>query len=198
MISTPPPDGIPRSLFVISGPAGVGKGTLIARAKERMDDIWVSISATTRHPRGQERDGVEYFFKSEEEFQHLIENDGLLEWAEVHGKHYGTPKDTVLDHIARGECVFLEIDTQGAFQVRDRYPEAVLIFIAPPSFEVLEQRLRGRGTETEEQVLRRLQTAELELSRMSEYDVVIVNDELETAVDEFVRTVSSLRHPGAC
>lgn len=191
-------NGTPRSLFVISGPAGAGKGTLISRAREQMDDIWVSISATTRQPRGRERDGVEYFFKSEEEFQHLIENDGLLEWAEVHGKHYGTPKDTVLDHIAKGECVFLEIDTQGAFQVRDRYPEAVLIFIAPPSFEVLEQRLRGRGTETEEQVLRRLQTAELELSRMSEYDVVIVNDELETAVDEFVRTVSSLRHPGAC
>ncbi|MDO4850262.1 MAG: guanylate kinase [Actinomycetota bacterium] len=195
---TPISNGTPRSLFVISGPAGVGKGTLISRAREQMEDIWVSISATTRQPRGRERDGVEYFFKSEEEFQHLIENDGLLEWAEVHGKHYGTPKDTVLDHIAKGECVFLEIDTQGAFQVRDRYPEAVLIFIAPPSFEVLEQRLRGRGTETEEQVSRRLQTAELELSRMSEYDVVIVNDELEAAVDEFVRTVSSLRHPGAC
>lgn len=188
-------DGKPRSLFVISGPAGAGKGTLISHAKEQMGDIWVSISATTRQPRGRERDGVDYYFKSDEEFQHLIENDGLLEWAEVHGKRYGTPKETVLDHIGRGECVLLEIDTQGAFQVRERYPEAVLIFIAPPSFEVLEQRLRGRGTETEEQISRRLQTAELELSRMSEYDVVIVNDELEAAVDEFVRTIGSLRLP---
>ena len=177
------------NLFVVSGPSGAGKGTLVNRLREEVSDLWVSISATTRSPRPGEVEGVHYFFKSDDEFDALIESDGLLEWANVHGKRYGTPKAPVLEHIAAGEQVILEIEPQGAFQVHDKYPECILVFIEPPSMEELERRLTGRGTETPEQIAGRLQVAQVEMSRKVEYDVVVKNDDLETAVQELIAAI---------
>ena len=177
------------NLFVVSGPSGAGKGTLVNRLREEVSDLWVSISATTRSPRPGEVEGVHYFFFFFDEFDALIESDGLLEWANVHGKRYGTPKAPVLEHIAAGEQVILEIEPQGAFQVRDKYPECILVFIEPPSMEELERRLTGRGTETPEQIAGRLQVAQVEMSRKVEYDVVVKNDDLETAVQELIAAI---------
>lgn len=174
------------NLFVISGPSGAGKGTLLKRALSQIDDAWVSVSATTREPRRGERDGVHYFFLPEEEFAQMAESDGFLEWARYAGNGYGTPRASVEDHIAQGDQVILEIETQGAFQVRDKMPEAKLVFIEPPSMEELERRLRGRGTEGDEAIAERLATAELELSRKMEYDKQLVNDDLEAAAAELV------------
>lgn len=179
------------NLLVISGPSGAGKGTLVSRLVERVPDAWVSVSCTTRKPRPGEIDGVHYFFKEDEEFDRIVEAGGMLEWACVHGAKYGTPRQTIVEQIEAGKQVVLEIDVQGAFQVREKIPEAKLIFIEPPSLEVLEQRLRGRGTETEEVVLKRMKTAELELSRKMEYDVQLVNDDLDLATDTLVALVDS-------
>lgn len=177
-------------LFVISGPAGAGKGTLVSRVSERLDNVWVSISATTRAPRGAEVDGVEYFFHTVEEFEELIERGGLVEWARVHGNYYGTPVAPIQEHLAAGDAVILEIDVQGALQIRERFPEAKLVFIAPPSFEVLEQRLRGRGTDSEESIALRLQNAARELEAAERYDYVVVNDELERATEELSKVIN--------
>lgn len=168
------------NLFVISGPSGAGKGTLISCLTQRFPGIWVSVSATTRTPRPGEVDGVDYYFLTEEEFEQTIADDGFLEYALVHGKHYGTLKRSVDEHISRGEQVILEIDVQGARQVKQSMPDAHFIFIEPPSIEELERRLRGRNTETEEQINKRLDTALLELSAKMEYDVQLVNEDLET------------------
>ena len=178
------------NLFVISGPSGAGKGTLVKRLLEEVSDCWVSVSATTRNPREGEVDGVHYLFKTREEVMGLVESDGLLEWAEYSGNCYGTPRASVEEHMAAGEQVILEIEVQGAMQVRQKLPEAHLVFVDPPSIEILEQRLRGRGTESEEVIARRMETALLELSRKSEYDYLLVNDELETAVSELVEYVN--------
>ena len=166
------------NLFVISGPSGAGKGTLVARLVQAVPDAWVSVSATTRAPRKGEIDGVHYQFKTPEQFQQLIDTDGLLEWAEYSSNRYGTPRASVAEHMAAGQQVILEIDVQGAFQIREKVPEAHLIFIEPPSMEVLEARLRGRGTETEEVIEQRLSAAKVELSRKMEYDIQLVNDDL--------------------
>lgn len=179
------------ALFVISGPAGAGKGTLLGRAIERLDNAWVSISATTRAPRGTEADGVEYFFLTTEEFERCIEADGFIEYAHVHGNYYGTPLDPIKEHVASGDAVFLEIDVQGAFQVRDKIPDAKLIFIAPPSMEILEERLRGRATDSEDSIRLRMQNAAGELAQADKYDHVIVNDELEKATNELVEVIQS-------
>lgn len=178
------------NLFVISGPSGAGKGTLVARLVRDVSDAWVSVSVTTRPPREGEVDGVHYFFASPEDFQHLVDDDGLLEWARYGGNCYGTPRLSVEQHIAKGDQVILEIDVQGGFQVKEKFPSAHLVFIEPPSLEVLEERLRGRGTETDESVAMRMKTARVELSRKMEYDVRLVNDDLDKAVCELTRYVN--------
>lgn len=178
-------------ITVISGPAGVGKGTVVRHLRERCPQIWVSVSATTRPPRPAEVDGVDYLFRTDEEFDRLLAEDGLLEWATVHGKHrYGTPSAPVLAHQAAGRPTILEIDLQGARQVRDRLPSARYVFIAPPDWDTLVERLQGRGTETPEQVERRLETARVELAAAQEFDLVIVNDDVDRAVTELVDFLS--------
>ena len=179
------------NLFVVSGPSGTGKGTLVARLVERIPDVWVSVSATTRTPRPGEVDGVSYYFMDDAEFDALIAEDGFLEWAHVHDARYGTLLRTVKEHMAAGKQVILEIDVQGAFQVRKKIPEAVLVFIEPPSLEELRRRLVGRGTETPEAVERRMKTAEVELSRKMEYDIRLVNDNLDAATDALVSFVNA-------
>ncbi len=157
---------------------------------QAVPDAWVSVSATTRSPRPGEVDGVHYQFKTLDEFQQLIDSDGLLEWAVYGSHHYGTPRASVEEHMAAGQQVILEIDVQGAFQIREKVPQAHLVFIEPPSMEVLEARLRGRGTETEEVIQQRLQAAKVELSRKMEYDIQLVNDDLDKATEQLVSYVN--------
>ncbi|MDA3937528.1 MAG: guanylate kinase [Actinomycetota bacterium] len=179
------------NLYIISGPSGTGKGTLVQELLSRVPDIWVSVSATTRPPRPGEIEGVHYFFKSVSEFDELIENDGLLEWAEVHGNRYGTPIAAVRDMMDKGAQVILEIDPQGAMQVLARIPESRLVFIKPPSFEELRRRLEGRGSETPEQIELRLRTAEIEMKFEGKYDVVVNNDDVHRATNEIVAFIDS-------
>ena len=184
-----PEGGRTGHLYVISGPSGAGKGTLVEMLRGNVEGLWVSISATTRPPRKGEVEGVHYFFKTDAEFDDLIANDGLLEWANVHGHRYGTPRGPVLAHIASGDQVILEIEPQGAFQVRDKYPDCILIFIEPPSMEELKRRLVGRGTETSEQIAGRLEVAQVEMAREVEYDVVVRNDDLDSAARELIGVI---------
>jgi guanylate kinase len=167
---------------VLTGPSGVGKGTLVARLRERHPELWLSVSATTRAPRTGERDGIHYFFHSKERFHELVQSGGLLEWAEFAGNCYGTPRQPVRERVAKGIPVLLEIELEGARQVRNSLPEAMQIFLAPPSIEELENRIRGRGTEAEEAIQLRLKRAKEELAAQTEFDAVIVNDDLETAL----------------
>lgn len=174
-------------VFVVSGPTAVGKGTVCGRLRERHPEIFVSVSATTRAPRPGEVDGVHYHFVDDETFDRLIAEDGLLEWAIVHKRaRYGTPRQPVEEAVARGEVVILEIDLQGAQQIRSSYPEATHIFLDPPTWDELVRRLIGRGTETPEQQAERLETAKLELASKSAFDEVLVNGEIEETVDRLV------------
>lgn len=172
---------------VISGPTAVGKGTVVHALRQQHPELWVSVSATTRPPRPGEIDGTHYLFVSDAEFDELIATDGLLEWALVHGvDRYGTPSAPVRAAVEQGRRAILEIDLQGARQVRQQIPEARLVFIAPPTPETLRERLLARGTETVAQMERRLRTAEAELAAASEFDHVVVNDDLGTAVQQLV------------
>ena len=179
------------NLFVISGPSGAGKGTLVDRLRYLFPDAWVSISATSRDPRPGDVEGETYFFLSKEEFENLIAQNGLIEYANVYGNYYGTPIKPIQQHLDAGDIVILEIDIQGGFQVREKFPQAHLIFIAPPSMEVLEQRLRARATDSEEAITKRLQVAAEELSASTKYDVVVVNDELEKTTKELEEVIQS-------
>lgn len=174
------------NLFVVSGPSGAGKGTLVSRVIEKVPDAWLSVSATTRDPREGEVDGVHYLFTSDSDFDSLAEQNGFLEWAQVHDHKYGTPRALVEEHIAAGDQVILEIDVQGGFQIKEKVPAAHLVFIEPPSLDELERRLRGRGTESEEDIALRMRNAELELSRKMEYDIQFVNDDLEECTNSLV------------
>ena len=159
--------------------------------------MWLSVSATTRPPRPGETEGQHYFFISHERFRELQDHDGLLEWADVHGNYYGTPRAAVEERLAQGVDVILEIDPQGAAQVKRAMPSSVLIFITAPSMEELRRRLEGRGSETKEQVERRLRTAEEELLIAGTYDFVVQNDDVRRATDELVRIIESDATSGA-
>lgn len=181
------------SLVIISGPSGAGKGTLVDRLVARVPHVWVSVSATTRPPRPHEVDGQDYYFLTPGEFSERIEAGEFLEWAEVHGNRYGTLASTVRSHLDRGLDVILEIDPQGAMQVKRLMPDAVLVFIIAPSMEELERRIRARGAETDEQIRTRLATAVRELQLVETYDHVVENDDVARATDELVAIIESLR-----
>ena len=174
-------------LFVVSGPSGAGKGTLLSLVRESRPDLALTVSATTRQPRSGEIDGVSYRFMTEDEFDAELEADGFLEWAEVHGHRYGTLRSDVEAKLAAGSSLVLEIDVQGALNVRKAYPDAVLVFIEPPSLEVLEKRLRGRGTEDEDSIALRLENARREMELAPEYDERIVNDSKKRAAKRLER-----------
>ena len=179
-------------LTVISGPTAVGKGTVVRYMLEHFADVHLSVSATTRAPRPGELDGVDYFFLTEDEFKLLIETDQMLEYAIVHGKHYyGTPRQPVENAIASGKHVLLEIDIQGARLVKSARPETKTIFIAPPTWDDLVARLRGRGTESVEEQERRLETARVELQAQSEFDHVVINDEVARCAHEVLELMQA-------
>ncbi len=165
-------------LLIISGFSGAGKGTVIRKLMEE-GGYWLSVSATTRAPREGEEDGREYFFLTREEFEKRVEEGRFLEWAQFSGNYYGTPLDSALEHMEAGRDVILEIEAQGALQVKAKYPEAVLIFMVAPSMRELVRRLTGRGTESAEQVARRFNQAKNEIEKMHLYDFVVVNDDVE-------------------
>lgn len=178
-------------LVVLAGPTAVGKGTVAAGVRATHPEVWVSVSATTRKPRPGEVHGVHYWFVSDKEFDAMVAEDQLLEWAVVHkAARYGTPRRPVEEAVALGRPSMLEIDLQGARQVRRTMPGALFVFLAPPSFEELERRLVGRGTETAEERERRLATAREELAAESEFDVTIVNHEVHAAVEELVNLLN--------
>lgn len=173
-------------LTVLSGPSGVGKGSVIAAVRRRHPDVWLSVSVTTRDPRPGEREGVEYHFVDEAEFDRMVEAGELLEHAVYAGHAYGTPRAPVLERLASGVPALLEIELQGARQVKQRLPEAHLVFLAPPSFDELARRLTGRGTEEPERVRHRLDIARIEMAAEDEFESVVVNDDVERAADALV------------
>ncbi len=184
-------------LTVLAGPTAVGKGTLTAWMREHHPEIWISTSATTRRRRPGEQDGVHYHFVSEDEFDRMVADDELLEWAVVHrAARYGTPRLPVEQAVAEGRPALLEIDLQGARQVRERMPEARFVFLAPPSWEELVRRLVGRGTEDDAERERRLETAREELAAETEFDVTVVNRQIHAAGEELVELMRSGTSPG--
>ena len=177
-------------LVVISGPSGVGKGTVRKALFRRSGhDLVYSISMTTRKPRNEEKDGVEYYFVSKEKFQEEIASGNLLEYAEFCDNYYGTPLDKVQEQLDKGQEVVLEIEVQGAMQVKEKMPEAVYIFIAPPSMRALEERLQNRGTESKEVIEKRLIKAQSEIKVASEYGYIVINDDVENAADKIMAII---------
>lgn len=182
------------NLFIISGPSGAGKGTLVKELQSRVPDVWVSVSATTRQPRAGEVEGKSYYFRSTEEFKDLIKNEGLLEYSQHFSHYYGTPLEPVLAHIEDGKQVILEIDVEGALQVQKKAPYACLIFIEPPSVQELRRRLEERGTESPQQIEERISRVNKELALKTRYNHVIVNDNLNSACVELVSLIDTYAH----
>lgn len=180
-------------LIVLSGPSGAGKGTIYNAVLDRLPQLKKSISVTTRSPRSGETDGVQYYFRTVAEYKRMKENGEFLETAEVYKNFYGTPKAPVFEMLERGEDVFFEIDTEGARQIKEKYPECVSVFIMPPSFEILENRLRSRGTENEESLVTRIGSAKSELAKYRQFDYIVFNDDIVKATDEVVNIILSER-----
>ncbi|MDX2241146.1 MAG: guanylate kinase [Leptolyngbyaceae cyanobacterium bins.302] len=182
-------------LIVLTGPSGVGKGTLLRSLLQRHPELYLSVSATTRQPRPGEIDGKDYFFVSRPQFERMIANGELLEWAEFAGNLYGTPRSALEEQIRRGQWVILEIELEGARQVREAFSDALRIFILPPSLPELEYRIRSRGQDTEDAIERRLQRAKEEIDAAAEFDLQIVNDDFEKTLD---RIEEALFAPAVC
>lgn len=177
-------DNVHGLLIVLSGPSGAGKGTICQELLQQLPDVQYSVSATSRQPRPGEIEGIHYFFRSRDELALMIERDELIEYAEFCGNYYGTPRFAVEEALSSGKDVILEIEIQGALQIKQRFPQGVFIFVVPPSMDVLSERIHKRGTETEEVIQKRLATAVQELEYVTEYDYVVVNDELPVAVEK--------------
>lgn len=180
-------------LIVVSGPSGVGKGTVLKKLRSENPGIVPSISATTREPRDEDTEGVTYFFKTKDGFERMIENGEFMEWAVYNGNYYGTPIKYVNDNIGKGRDVLLEIDVQGALKLMENYSEAVYIFIAPENTDVLRKRLTGRGSETPEEIEKRVAAAEWELSQKEKYDYVVVNRIVEDAAGEILNIINNAK-----
>lgn len=171
-------------LLVISGPSGTGKGTICKKYLEKNENVKLSVSATTRKPREGEVEGVSYYYKTKQDFEDMINNNEFLEYASIYDNYYGTPKKTIFDELEKGNDVILEIEMQGAMQVKKAYPEAVCIFILPPSLLELKNRIVGRGTETPEQIEKRFNSAYDEIKKLGDYDYFIFNNVVEKSVEE--------------
>jgi guanylate kinase len=180
-------------LLVVSGPSGVGKGTICKALLKLRDDIHISVSVTTRPPRNGEKEGVNYFFKSQSEFEDMIQRGELLEYAKVYDNYYGTPKAFVMEQLEKGIDVLLEIDIQGALQVKGQYPEGVFVFILPPSMEELRNRIIGRGTETAEAIDKRFTAAYNEIDLLENYDYYVFNDRVDLATARLISIVEAER-----
>jgi len=180
-------------LFVISGPSGVGKTSIIRSVLERVKNVVFSVSCTTRKQRPGEINGVDYFFISQEEFDEMIRSNKFLEWAKVHDNYYGTPSDFVFKHMDDGNDVILDIDVQGALNVKRNFAKAKFIFIAPPSYQTLGERLKRRGTETEEKIQRRLETARKEIKYIPEFEYLIINEDLESSITNLISIIYAER-----
>jgi guanylate kinase len=185
----------PPLLLILSAPSGAGKSTICRRLLNQNKDLVFSVSTTTRSPRVDEVDGQDYHFVEEDVFKKMIQENAFLEWANVHGEYYGTSRQAVIDELKRGKDVMLDIDVQGGKQIKKLYPEAVMVFIAPPSMEELESRLRNRNTETEEEIKKRLENSRDELMELGNYDYLVVNESVEKAVGrlEAIRTAEKTR-----
>lgn len=180
-------------LIVLSGPSGVGKGTVCASLRHRMPELVYSVSATTRSPRQGEINGINYFFKSQEQFQDMIANDALLEWAEYVGNYYGTPRDFVDRTLAAGKDIILEIEVQGALKVKQKFPEGVFVFLMPPSLDELKSRITGRGTENADVIDHRMTVAVEEMNLLRHYDYAVVNDEIDAACQR-IQSIITAEH----
>ena len=180
-------------VFVLTGPSGVGKGTVVEQVLKKVDNLYLSVSATTREKRSGEKEGVNYFFKTKQEFQKMIERDEFLEWAEFAGDYYGSPKFSINNYLSCGKDVLLEIELQGAKVVKQKSSDAILIFLAPPSFEALEERLIKRQTETIEKVKVRLKKAKEEMKEVKLFHYLVVNDKLNEAIDNVISIIRAER-----
>jgi len=180
-----------KNLIIITGPSGVGKGTIVKEILDKDRDIWLSISATTRNPRIGEKHGENYYFMSDERFKEMIEKKEFLEWAQFAGNYYGTPLSTVNEKIEKGFIVLLEIEVDGAKQIKEKFPRALSIFLLPPSMEELEKRIRIRGTEKEEAINRRLSRAKYEIASSDKFDFVLTNHDVDETVKNFFKLIKS-------